>query len=152
MVRFVTVQAVIVAIAMVCGAFAQSQSDQSGSPSGKAIQHVPIRATSPASGKQMFNSYCASCHGTNGKGDGPAADALKMKPADLTILSKDNDGKYPTMKVSSAIRGDADVPAHGNKEMPVWGQLFSSISGGHESEVDQRIANLNKYIESLQAK
>jgi len=116
------------------------------------IQHVPIQSTSAASGKGMFNSYCAVCHGTDGKGNGPAAAALKMPPADLTVLSKNNGGKYPALKVSSAIRGDVDVPAHGNKEMPIWGRLFSSISGGHEGEVVQRIANLNHYIESLQVK
>jgi len=117
-----------------------------------SIQHVPIQSTSAASGKGMFNSYCAACHGTDAKGDGPAAAALKTPPADLTVLSKDNGGKYPALKVSAAIRGDANVPAHGNKEMPVWGRLFSSISSGHESEVVQRIANLNRYIESLQVK
>jgi mono/diheme cytochrome c family protein len=116
------------------------------------IKHVPMQSTSPASGKEMFNSYCAACHGTDAKGDGPAAAALKTPPADLTVLSKNNGGKYPAMKVSSAIRGDIDVPAHGNKEMPVWGRLFSSMSGGHEGEVVQRIANLNHYIESLQVK
>jgi len=116
------------------------------------IQHVPIQSTSAASGKGMFNNYCAACHGTDARGDGPAAEALKTPPADLTVLSKNNGGKYPALKVSSAIRGDVNLPAHGNKEMPVWGRLFSSISGGHESEVVQRIANLNRYIESLQVK
>jgi mono/diheme cytochrome c family protein len=116
------------------------------------IQHAPIQPTSAASGKEMFNSYCAVCHGTEGKGNGPAASALKTPPADLTVLSKNNGGKYPALEVSSAIRGDVDVPAHGSKEMPVWGRLFMSISNGHESEVVQRIANLNRYIESLQVK
>ena len=121
-------------------------------PPSTTIQHVPIQPTSAASGKEMFNSYCASCHGTEGKGNGPAASALKTPPADLTVLSKNNGGKYPGLKVSSAIRGDVDVPAHGSKEMPVWGRLFISISNGHESEVVQRIANLNRYIETLQVK
>lgn len=146
------VKVVIVAVALMMTSAALGQSDEQGSQSGKTIEHVPIKSTSPASGKQMFDSYCAACHGRDGKGDGPAADALKVKPTDLTMLSKDNGGKFPAMKVASAIRGDANVPAHGNKEMPVWGQLFSSISGGHESEVDQRIANLSRYIQSLQAK
>jgi mono/diheme cytochrome c family protein len=116
------------------------------------IQHVPIQPTSAASGKEMFNTYCAVCHGSDGKGNGPAASALKTPPADLTVLSKNNGGKYPGLKVSSAIRGDVTVPAHGSKEMPVWGRLFGSMSGGHDSEVVQRIANLNRYIESLQVK
>jgi mono/diheme cytochrome c family protein len=116
------------------------------------IKHVPIKPTSPASGAEMYKSYCAVCHGVDGKGNGPAAPALKMQPTDLTMLSHNNGGTYPAMKISSAIRGEDNVPAHGTKDMPVWGRLFWSISGGHEAEVQQRVVNLNKYIESLQAK
>ena len=100
----------------------------------------------------MFKSYCAACHGTDAKGNGPAAAALKVPPTDLTLLSKNNGGKFPDMKVVSAIRGDTVLPAHGTKEMPVWGQVFWSLSHGHEGEVQQRTANLTKYIEGLQAK
>jgi len=70
----------------------------------------------------------------------------------LTLLSKNNGGKYPDMKVASSIRGDANLPAHGSKDMPVWGKLFWGMSHGHEGEVQQRVANLNQYVESLQAK
>jgi hypothetical protein len=77
---------------------------------------------------------------------------MKMPPTDLTMLSKNNGGKYPALKVSSTIRGDSAIPAHGSKDMPVWGSLFWAMSKGHESEVQQRVANLTKYIESLQAK
>ena len=116
------------------------------------IQHVPIKAVSPVSGKDMYTSYCAVCHGTDGKGGGPAASALKTPPTDLTLLSKNNGGKYPSLKVTAAIHGESAHPAHGSKEMPVWGSLFWNLSGGHEGEVQQRVANLSKYIESLQAK
>lgn len=116
------------------------------------IQHVTVKPTSPASGKEMYTSYCAVCHGTDGKGGGPAASALKTPPADLTQLSKNNGGKFPALKVSSILRGTSDLPAHGSKEMPVWGPLFRSMSGGHESEVQQRLANLTQYVETLQAK
>jgi len=100
----------------------------------------------------MYTNYCAVCHGTEGKGNGPAADALKTPPVDLTALSKNNGGTYPALKVGSAIRGDAQVTAHGSKGMPVWGKLFGTISGGHQSEVDQRVANLVSYIKTLQSK
>jgi mono/diheme cytochrome c family protein len=100
----------------------------------------------------MFNSYCAVCHGKDAKGNGPAAEALKVPPGDLTHLSANNGGKFPADKVSNTIRGDANIPAHGSKEMPVWGNLFWHISQGHASEVQLRVANLNKYIESMQAK
>jgi mono/diheme cytochrome c family protein len=100
----------------------------------------------------MFKSYCAVCHGVDGKGNGPAASALKVPPADLTLLAEKNGGKYPTVKVSSMIRGEETVASHGSKEMPVWGKLFWTMSGGREAEVMQRVSNLNKYLESLQKK
>lgn len=62
------------------------------------------------------------------------------------------DGKYPSMRVTTVLNGQANLAAHGNKEMPVWGPIFFRMSQGHEAEVQQRIANLNHYIESLQAK
>jgi len=118
----------------------------------KTIKHVPVQATSPSSGPEMYKAYCAVCHGTDGKGNGPAAAALKATPSDLTMLSKNNGGKFPDIKVSSTIRGEGNLPAHGTAEMPIWGSLFWGMSHGHEGEVQQRVANLTKYIESLQAK
>lgn len=126
--------------------------DQTQGQTEKTIKHVPLQSTSPVSGKEMYAAYCAACHGTDGKGGGPAASALKIPPADLTLLSKNNGGKFPSMRVSSSIRSGSSVSAHGSKEMPVWGALFWSVSSGHESEVQQRVVNLTKYIESLQAK
>lgn len=135
-------------IVLACTVAAQDQPQNQT----KKIEHSTIKSTSPASGKEMFTSYCAVCHGTAGKGDGPAATALKTPPSDLTQLSKNNGGKFPSMKIMSTIRGTANLPAHGSEDMPVWGPLFRSISGGHESEVQQREANLTRYIETLQAK
>ena len=116
------------------------------------VKQAPAPVTSAQSGKQMFQAYCASCHGATGKGDGPAAAAFKSPPTDLTALSKNNGGKFPADRVLSILRGQATVSAHGNRDMPVWGAVFWHMSEGHESEVQQRIANLNRYIESLQAK
>jgi len=118
----------------------------------KEIKHVTIKPTSAASGQEMYKTYCAVCHGTDGKGNGPAADALKVPPPDLTALAGKNGGKYPAAKVSSIIGGEEVLAAHGSKDMPIWGRLFRSMSGGHDSEVQQRVTNLNKYIESLQKK
>jgi mono/diheme cytochrome c family protein len=116
------------------------------------VKHAPAPVTSAQSGKQMFQAYCASCHGETGKGDGPAAAALKSPPADLTMLSKKNGGQFPADRVSSILGGQATVTAHGNRDMPVWGPVFWHMSQGHESEVHQRVANLTHYVESLQAK
>jgi mono/diheme cytochrome c family protein len=116
------------------------------------IKHATASPTSAASGKEMFKAYCASCHGEDAKGDGPAATALKQAPIDLTALAKTNGGKYPALRVTSVLRGQATLAAHGSQEMPVWGAVFWKMSGGHEGEVQQRISNLNRYIESLQVK
>jgi mono/diheme cytochrome c family protein len=136
---------VVVVILMAVFASAQDQAT-------KEIKHVPIKPTSAASGQDMYKNYCAVCHGVDGKGKGPAADALKVPPPDLTTLAQNNAGKYPALKVSAVLRGEQVVPAHGSKDMPVWGNLFWNLSGGRASEVQQRVANLNKYMESMQKK
>jgi mono/diheme cytochrome c family protein len=116
------------------------------------VKHVPAPWTSAASGKEMYKSYCASCHGEIGKGNGPAAAALKAAPSDLTQLSRNNSGKFPAERVISILRGQATVTAHGNRDMPVWGPVFWHMSQGHEGEVQQRIANLTHYLETMQQK
>jgi mono/diheme cytochrome c family protein len=116
------------------------------------VKHVPAPSTSAASGKEMYKSYCASCHGELGKGNGPAAAALKAAPSDLTQLSRNNSGKFPAERVISILRGQATVTAHGNRDMPVWGPVFWHMSQGHEGEVQQRIANLTHYLETMQQK
>ncbi len=126
--------------------------DKTTAESKPVIQHVTVASTSPTSGKEMYTAYCAVCHGTDAKGAGPAAGALKTPPTDLTLLSKNDGGKFPALKVTSAIRGSNDLPAHGTKDMPVWGELFWSMSHGHNGEVQQRVSNLTHYIETLQAK
>jgi mono/diheme cytochrome c family protein len=120
--------------------------------SATTVKHEAAPMTSPASGKEMFVSYCASCHGKDAKGDGPAANALKQLPADLTTLAKRNGGKYPTDRVTTILRGQAKLMAHGDQEMPVWGPVFWRMSQGREEQVQMRIANLNRYLESLQEK
>lgn len=117
-----------------------------------AVKHVPITSSTSNSGMKMFNDYCAVCHGKDGMGAGPAAPAMKAPPTDLTLLAQKNGGKYPSAHVAAVLRGQATTVAHGSHDMPVWGPLFSSISEGHEAQVEQRIANLVHYIETLQAK
>lgn len=139
-------------VSILLGAFAMVLFASVALAQQKEIKHVPVKPTSAASGKEMYDTYCAVCHGKDGKGGGPAADALKSAPTDLTKLAANNGGKYPSDKVSNTIRGDGNIPAHGTKDMPIWGNLFWHMSQGHQSEVQLRIANLNRHIESLQAK
>ena len=98
-------------------------------PAPPTIKHVAAPYTTPSSGKEMYNAYCASCHGEDGKGDGPAAPALKMPTTNLTTLAAKNGGVFPAAHVAAVIQGDAMTAAHGSKDMPVWGPIFLSISG-----------------------
>jgi mono/diheme cytochrome c family protein len=101
-------------------------------------------------GPDLYHAHCAACHGPEGKGNGPAAAALKTKPVNLTILAKNNGGKFPTQRVQKFISGDdPSLLSHGSREMPVWGPIF------HQIEEDQdfgnvRLKNLIKYLESIQ--
>ena len=102
-------------------------------------------------GPDLFRAYCASCHGEDGKGRGPAAAALKTNPADLTTIKRRNGGKFPTERVRQMIVGDDRLPAHGSREMPIWGPIFHQV----ESDRDWgyvRLDNLTKYLESIQQK
>ncbi|HEY1471235.1 MAG TPA: c-type cytochrome, partial [Candidatus Acidoferrum sp.] len=100
---------------------------------------------------EMFKQYCAACHGKTGKGNGPAASALKQEPADLTTLAQRHDGKFPENYVATVLRNGVKAPAHGDAEMPVWGPLFATMDQS-QAVVDLRIANLTKYIKTLQVK
>ena len=73
-------------------------------------------------GKSEFQSSCARCHGTDVKGNGPVSDQLKIPPADLTMLAKNNNGVFPTNAVYETIYGSKTIPAHGTREMPIWGE------------------------------
>ena len=75
-------------------------------------------------GKQLYAQYCASCHGAEGKGDGPVSNDLKVKVADLTLLRSKNNNAYPLDRVMASIDGSRIVRAHGTRTMPVWGEVF----------------------------
>jgi len=111
-------------------------------------QFTPL--ISSVKGPDLFRAYCASCHGLDAKGTGPAARALKDEVPDLTVLTRNNRGQFPTLRVRQMIMGDQVVAAHGSREMPIWGPIF------HQIEEDQdfgnvRLANLVKYLESIQS-
>jgi mono/diheme cytochrome c family protein len=125
---------------------------QQPSESKPEVKKTPIKQTSAASGKEMFAQYCAPCHGADGKGNGPAASAMKTPATDLTQLAKTHGGKYPADMVAGTLKFGSGPAAHGSADMPVWGPLFQSLDKFHDSAVQQRISNLVSYIESLQVK
>ncbi|MGB7434914.1 MAG: c-type cytochrome [Candidatus Acidiferrum sp.] len=117
------------------------------------VKDTVIQQTNATSGKDMFTQYCAPCHGVDGKGNGPAASAMKSQPTDLTQLARKHDGKYPANTVASVLKfGGAPTGAHGSAEMPVWGPLLHSLDKFHDAVVQQRISNIVSYIETLQVK
>lgn len=83
-----------------------------------------IEAAEADHGRQIYLQYCSSCHGKDGSGNGAVSPYLRIKVSNLTLLKKNNRGIYPLDKVMSAIDGSRSVPAHGDREMPVWGEIF----------------------------
>jgi mono/diheme cytochrome c family protein len=101
-------------------------------------------------GHELFQSYCASCHGPTGEGNGPAAPALRKRPPNLTLYAIQNSGIFPAMKLRRVVDG-RDVVAHGNSDMPVWGSAFRTSKGGaDEDTVKARIDAIVRYLESIQ--
>lgn len=114
------------------------------------IKMVPIPPIAVADVRGMFTSYCAPCHGPAGKGDGPAAAALKKAPADLTMISARNGGTFPVVKVRRFIEGMDEVAAHGSRDMPVWGTLFRSLDVTNQAAAQMRVQLLTDYLKSIQ--
>ncbi len=116
-----------------------------------AVKTVRPAPTAALDGKSLFLEYCAVCHGKDGKGAGPAAEALKQRPTDLTLISKANKGKFPDTKILAILKGEQPVTAHGNHDMPTWGKTFSDMSVN--LNVGQgRMNALVMYLQEIQAK
>jgi len=115
---------------------------------------IPVSKAPANNGRQMYVNYCAPCHGVDGKGNGPAATALKKQPSDLAVLSRNNGGKFPSTHIASVLEFGAANPAHGTAEMPVWGPMLGSVdTATNDANVRAlRISNLSHYLQSLQEK
>lgn len=109
---------------------------------GDAIQTVD--------GRTLFTTYCASCHGVDASGNGPAARSMRRMPPDLTRLAAANGGNFPLERVKRIVDG-REVEAHGDRNMPVWGDAFKAMLGGlREDTVRARIAAIIDYLSSIQ--
>ena len=102
-------------------------------------------------GKATFRETCAACHGDGGKGNGPAEDAMKNRPTNLTMLARQK-GAFRAPDVEASIKGTSQVVAHGSPGMMVWGALFLADANGNQSKADARISDLVAFIQSIQVK
>ncbi len=121
----------------------------SASVNAQKIEHKAARPIASVQGVDTFKAYCATCHGTAAKGDGPAAKALTKTPADLTTIAKRH-GKFSRVDVENVIRGTQEMMSHGSRDMPIWGPVFDAVNSNDKSLVALRINNLVSYIQSIQ--
>jgi mono/diheme cytochrome c family protein len=121
---------------------------------------APAYATAQSVGEAEFMNSCATCHGTDGTGQGPMAGFLVGSLPDLTTLSERNDGVFPVTRVYSTIDGTTTIGAHGSREMPVWGNRYAAEGArganpdfrAEEAEVFARfrVLALTEYLASIQ--
>jgi mono/diheme cytochrome c family protein len=130
-----------------------------------ALSTIPSRAQAPPpkpseethlisslAGSDLYQAYCAVCHGNNAKGDGPMGRNLKVAPPDLTRIAKRNGGTFPKQRIEQILSGETELAAgHGTREMPLWGPIFSRIAWDQDLG-RVRIDNVAKYLEQLQNK
>jgi mono/diheme cytochrome c family protein len=113
---------------------------------------IPLKPTAPVSGKQMYTNYCAPCHGVDGTGNGPVATALKQPPVDLTVLSKNNGGKFPSSHIVAVLQYGTQIPSHGTAQMPVWGPVLGKMDKASTQESQLRISNLSRFLQTIQTR
>jgi mono/diheme cytochrome c family protein len=104
-------------------------------------------------GPTLYRQYCASCHGERGIGDGPMAAYLTVKPLDLTRIASRRSGKFPRDHIVRIIAGEEEIPGHGTRTMPIWGERLQDDVIGTVSKpaiARGRITFLTDYLEGLQ--
>jgi len=138
---FTLILAVVVAlIACAAGtAFAQT----------KQIKVENAQSGTSFKGDDLYRQFCGVCHGADGKGNGPASGALKVKATDLTLMTRQNNGKFPELHLKNILLGVDQVAAHGNAEMPTWGDTFKSISA-NSTFGEMRIRAVVDYLQKMQ--
>jgi mono/diheme cytochrome c family protein len=105
------------------------------------------------SGKELYQRFCASCHGASGRGDGPVADSLKIETPDITLAARRAGGKFPRERIVRIIDGRHILGAHGSRTMPVWGEDLGRLEiGNPDAERAARtvIDRLADYVAQLQ--
>ena len=115
----------------------------------KSQQPDPGRLIQSLNGIDIYRAHCASCHGVEGKGDGPVAPALNAAMPDLATIAQRNGGVFPVARVRKIIVGDEAILSHGSREMPIWGPIFHQIQQDRDyGEI--RLQNITDYLKSIQ--
>ena len=115
--------------------------------SGCATEGLP-----PPSGADMYAMYCVSCHGSTGEGDGPVAAVLSVSVPNLRTLARRSGGEFPAAAVASYIDG-RDLPvAHGDRFMPIWGDVFEATAefAPDAESAELRVQAIVDYLRDLQ--
>ena len=108
---------------------------------------VPVVNAPAQNAGPLYSKHCASCHGTTGRGNGPLSEHLRRTPPNLTQFTRRNGGVFPAASVYRILEG-GDIASHGNREMPVWGDVFKI--GHSPSEVKARIDAIVRYLAGIQ--
>jgi mono/diheme cytochrome c family protein len=118
-----------------------------------ALACIPAAQASNSPAKTAYLKYCGACHGASGKGDGVVSQFFRPKPTDLTQIAKINGGQFPATRMMQAIDGTKTIRAHGDPDMPVWGEVFRDDAAAgfdRRARVQGRVMLITDYIRSIQ--
>jgi mono/diheme cytochrome c family protein len=138
----------LIAAALAAGA---DTPGKSGPAPGQA-KPAPPPVDPGVAGSYAFRTHCASCHGADGKGEGPLAESLRFHPPDLTLIAKRNGGEFPSEQVHRIVDGRKPLPGHGGPDMPIWGDAFRNAETGYDdAKVKEKIRSIVDHLRTLQA-
>jgi mono/diheme cytochrome c family protein len=150
--RFGSVGCLLLAAALATAADTPGSPAAGQAPTKPAGGQAPDSGVYGVSGAYAFRTYCASCHGTDGKGEGPLAENLRFNPPDLSLIAKRNGGEFPTDKIHRIVDGRKPLPGHGGPDMPIWGDAFRNADTGYDdTRVKEKIRSVVDYLRTLQA-
>jgi len=136
-------------LAVYCGALLASAALCGCVSAGGAPASATAAANAAESGEQLYFNHCASCHGASAEGDGPVAGVMRITVPNLRNLAERNGGQFPAEAVRAYIDGRTLNAAHGERLMPVWGDVFLA-GAGNDAAARRRIAALVDFIAGIQ--
>lgn len=131
--------------------FAQAAGQQQPATQQPTVKREVARPVQSVEGHVIYKSYCAACHGADGRGNGPAAPAMKVPPTDLTTYAQRHGGKFSEVDLRTVIEGQLEIAAHGSKDMPIWGEVFRALTSDRDVR-EMRMRNLIEHLRTIQQK